>query len=647
MRNSRQLTNSRQLPTAPLPVLTKLPWIGGVNTSQDSSLIGPDELTVGDNFVYGPNLSKLMRDGLNLGWDTFTAVANGTSSIVGSHEFWSGTTSRTQQFLSANAAKQVRKYTTGGVPTLMTDGGKAWSGTVDIVDFITYNNKAIIAPAGSGNLMKLWDGSASSYGDLKNTYGHVPVATGSSSSGTTRTIVLSTGFRGVNSDVIVVSGATGGNSASYNGTWTVTSVATTTITNDTITFTGVGALAEGGTTYTGLTVDGVAPYGSILREHLGRVWTNDKTNPDRIHYCGSFNHLQWLGIGDSAALDIGLGDGDPVGVTAIFPSFKGDLYVAKQTKIYKISGNSPDTFSVELVSDGIGCVSHKSAISIDEFDIQFVSLKGVHSLDTLLNGNYLALYRPGENGSSTAKYLSDKIQRTFNTNFTKSRLKYVSAAYLPNINCSMFSFTDASLLNTSNTASTQNNVIWLYNIDLKAWHRWPDISCETITKANDSDGTRVYFGSYRGKITKGFTGNAYDLSEAAAHVVITLRITTGQIPLSGSIYNQVGVKKLALYYTPYGSNIITYNLTIDNQSLDSINSNAFTATVDGDLLDSTFILDESLLSETTIMKTFICSIEGFGRTVKLDILQTGTANKVEIQGFSIEFEPTGPAMETF
>src|SRR5690606_5211037 len=101
---------------------------------------------------------------------------------------------------------------------------------------------------------------------------------------------------------------------------------------------------------------GSPPEASFLREYLGRVWCNDKNDKDRLHYSTPGNEEEWGGVGDSGAIDIGIGDGDPEGITNAFV-FKGVLFVAKRTKLYKILGDTPETFHVVLVSDGIGCVS--------------------------------------------------------------------------------------------------------------------------------------------------------------------------------------------------------------------------------------------------------------------------------------------------
>ncbi len=60
---------------------------------------------------------------------------------------------------------------------------------------------------------------------------------------------------------------------------------------------------------------------------------NDVVDRDRLHYCTTGEPEEWQGTGDSGALDIGWGDGDPEGIIAVSPSFKGRLFIGKATRL--------------------------------------------------------------------------------------------------------------------------------------------------------------------------------------------------------------------------------------------------------------------------------------------------------------------------
>ena len=83
-----------------------------------------------------------------------------------------------------------------------------------------------------------------------------------------------------------------------------------------------------------------------------------------------------------------MSDGDPDGITAIFPHFFCSLCVAKRYSIYKITtivdslGNT--NYSVAKISDGNGCISHKAAIAVEDVII-FTSDQGWHVLRNMNN----------------------------------------------------------------------------------------------------------------------------------------------------------------------------------------------------------------------------------------------------------------------
>lgn len=381
-------------------------------------------------------------------------------------------------------------------------------------------------------------------------------------------------------------------------------------------WTGSGDLADLG---------GTPPDASICREHLGRLWANDKDNVDRLHYSTTANPEEWNGAGDSAALDIGVGDGDPDGITAIFPTFKGELFVAKRTKLYRVSGDSPENFQVILVSNGIGCVSHNSIATVDQDDIVFASDRGFHSLSaTMAYGDF------------AGAYLSKDIQRTFNENFTKSRRKYIWGAYLSEINSIAFAVTD------NDYSASINKAIWLYNLDLKAWYTWPDIACQSMIVVRDSTQSRFYLGTNVSRVGKAFNGTNYDISTADANTAIQMTVETGIVFPLGDPSATVGFKKFTLIYRPTGTHTITVSLKIDNYEVQSL---AFTDTSGADLLGSTFILGTSILGSSRVLAPYTLPFDGYGRGVKITITQSGTDEQAEIQGFSLEYEPAGLKQE--
>lgn len=515
-------------------VFSMLPWVGGVNTSVDQSLIGKNQLTVAKNIIFDTRGSRRQRPAINYDFDD---ASSSTSSILGISDYWLGSTgTRSQYIVAVNDSFVVYSInpTTGARTTLtLSSTSTQWTSAISSVSFETFNNKLIWAADGTDNKPMVWTGTGS-YSNLAN-----------------------------------------------------------------------------------------APEGSIVRQHIGRLWMNDKNNKDRLHYSETFDETVWNGSGDSGAIDIGVGDGDPDGITAIFPSFKGDLFVAKRTKLYRIRGLTPGFFEVELVSSGIGCVSHNSIALIDQDDMFFVSERGVHSMRATANF-----------GDFEAKYLSADIQKTFNDNFVKTRLDSAQAAYIPTINSYVLAVTD------SDYSSTVNKALWAYNIELGAWYTLaPNIDCQALASVV-SNGRRIfYLGSSTNRVAQGLVDSENDTLESGTESAILFNTATGFIFPSDNPYLICGFKKIGLIFNPTAA----YNLTIRFQ-IDAQEEQVITLTGGfGETLDNNFILGQSILQPTNVMEPAILSIDGYGRSFKLTIEQSTADKNIEIQGFTVEYEPQGPA----
>lgn len=382
---------------------------------------------------------------------------------------------------------------------------------------------------------------------------------------------------------------------------------------------------------TGNVVDlsGTAPAGSIVRAHLGRLWTNDKTNPDRLHYSETFDATVWGGSGDSGALDIGIGDGDPEGITAIFPTFKGELFVAKRTKLYRVSGLTPEDFRISLVSDGIGCVSHNSIAAVDQDDMIFISDRGIHSLVTT-----------EQFGDFKDKFLSAKIQPTFNDDFGKSFIEKTQSAYIPNLNSVAFIFSDESVLELGSVIG--GNAVWLYNFQSSAWYRWPAVDCQSLASVKNSDKRRLYIGSSTTRLQKAQTGTAVDTDTSGTESGIPLKLKTGVIFPENEPYLIKGFKNIIAYYRPTGPSTLTVSAKIDNFSRQSV---AFEENVSGAVLGTGLILGASELGFSRVLAPYSRPIDGYGRGYQLEFSQSGIEETVEIQGFGVEYEISGTSQE--
>lgn len=373
-------------------------------------------------------------------------------------------------------------------------------------------------------------------------------------------------------------------------------------------------------------LQGTPPQMSFMREFQGRLWGNDKLLRDRLNYSPPGDPQTWGGNGDSGAFDVGIGDGDPVGLTAGLPPFQGNFFVAKQTKLYQIYGDSPELYGVRGISDGIGCVSHNAAVAIDQDDVVFLSEKGIHSLVGTIKF-----------GDVQSKYLSKDIQGTINAKWTKSKLNRAWAAYLAQINSVAFAVPDTTYPGTGNTC------IWLYNFDERVWYCWPTTDCQSMVASYDTDKKRLYIGTSTGRLAKTFNSTNYDISVAGKNTDITMVIKTGIIFPEDNPLITNGFKKISLIWGPAGTVHVTASFQIDNYSAQTL---AFSQTSNNNVLGVSFILGSSTLGFHAVVGPYTQSIDGHGRGFQLTLTQSGQQAQVNIQGLAIEYEPLGPAQET-
>lgn len=375
---------------------------------------------------------------------------------------------------------------------------------------------------------------------------------------------------------------------------------------------------DSATTYRAL--GGNAPNFDLVREHQGRLFTNDKVRPDRLHYSSPFNPEEWQGRGDSGARDIARGDGDTEGITAIFPSFKGRLIVGKSTSLYQVIGDTPELYVTDTISKGIGCVGHKAVTTVDESDIYFVSYKGVHSLQATF-----------DKGDYDGTFLSRKIQPTFN-NFQRNRLADIQALYVESLNSVFFTIAD--------DGDSELTDMYGYNVEIGEWYRWPDVNATALASFVKSDKTRkMYFADTSGRISETQNGDYTDYSGESYEY----KIKTGAIYPGDDLISVKGFKKITYLYKPQGDFVFSSKAKVDNGDNQSI---AFSQVTSGDLLGTTFTLGASVLGIETVFAPFTQPVDGYGRGITLEISQNAANEQVEIYGFMIEYELAGDAQES-
>lgn len=361
-----------------------------------------------------------------------------------------------------------------------------------------------------------------------------------------------------------------------------------------------------------------APDASFAFNHLGREWCDEKGDRDRLHFCETFDDSKWLGLGDSGALYVGFGDGDPEGITNAYV-YKGFIVAAKKESRHRILGDSPENFQVEKISSGMGNEGPLS-IPVDESDVVFLSRRGIHSQQA--TDTY---------GDTDAAYLSADIKPTFNS-FEPSMLKFVQGNYIPELN-------SIALAITEDGEQTPMDV-WLYNIENQvpgkerpgSWYRWPNISCSALSRRIDNSKHKLIFGTKAGRVIQAQKENDYaDFGTTG----IPFTVKTGTIYPGGDPQTMKRFLKISAIYRPRGNFSFALQAKIDNHETQAF---AFNEISGLDILGETFILGTSLLGSANTLAPFTRSMDGVGRGVTLTVSQPTADEQVDIWGISIEWE---------
>lgn len=367
-----------------------------------------------------------------------------------------------------------------------------------------------------------------------------------------------------------------------------------------------------------------APDASFAFNHLSREWTNDKNDQDLLHYCETFDDSKWLGIGDSGAIYIGFGDGDPKGLINAYV-YKGFVVAGKGASRSRILGDSPENFTVEKISDGMGNEGPFS-VAVDESDVIFISKRGIHSQQTT-----------DQYGDTDAAYLSADIKPTFND---FDNLDLIQGAYIPELNSVAFS--------TQDRGDNSPNDVWLYNIENQVpgkqkpgcWYRWPNISCTALTRRIDNNKNKLVFGTSNGRVIQAQKFRNYaDFDEDG----ILYQVKTGTIYPGGDPQSMKAFHKITLFYRPIGSFNFSVAAKIDNNETQSF---SFAQASGSDLLGIDFILGASELGASAELAPFTYTMDGHGRGIVLTITQPDRDEQVEVWGMALEWSSLDIQQET-
>lgn len=195
---------------------------------------------------------------------------------------------------------------------------------------------------------------------------------------------------------------------------------------------------------------------NFFRKHDFRIFyggvENDK---DRLFISAVNNIFDYSLIGGGFAMRFDDGDGDPAGITAISPTFRGDLYVYKWAGIYRVY-RSNYGYGIDQITNEAGGVSH-TCVAATQNDLYSVDTAGIRSL--AVTSKY---------GAAEETTLTWPIYDYFQRNVNWSAYKNFNLVYDKSTATLLFFYTAAG--------SSVNNRVLGMKLATKEFFEWQD--CE-------------------------------------------------------------------------------------------------------------------------------------------------------------------------
>jgi len=356
--------------------------------------------------------------------------------------------------------------------------------------------------------------------------------------------------------------------------------------------------------------DGIPKF---LRAHIGRMWAAGVgTFPFRLYYSAPLDAEDWTQGSGGGSLDLSY-DGDPSGITAIFPPFQGRLFVATRRRIYEITGYTVDDFTVQPVTQGIGCISHNSVVATPN-DILFASDRGVHSLAKLITSD-----------QSTVTFLSRDIQSLWVNLTNRSLLERTQAVWEENSNSYIITLTPSG--------STFQTTTLVYNTEFGTWTLWEGIDARSVANVLISGQSYLLCGREDGNIAFVDPSKRYDLSDTNG---FPFQFKSGKVYPSDQIDTQWRIVSVTVLCSATRSSQFSIGWTVDTIDGQQSDSRSIDIGNESDVLGSTFILGQSRLGFGRFIPKRV-SVDKIGYNFQLEIRASGQSD-IEFYGWILEVD---------
>lgn len=231
-----------------------------------------------------------------------------------------------------------------------------------------------------------------------------------------------------------------------------------------------------------------------------RLWCVDDQYPDTLNYStkspDATKYLDFVTNGTSSnpgTIVIRPGSGKEI--TGMI-SFKNQLYIFLRDSIYRIATTTTvNEFTVQLVTNAVGCVSHRSICQVGE-DVFFAADDGIYSLGDVANYTEVRT----TNRSSKIQKLFDALSSTSKSNLVGKYHNFKYHLFYSN-------------------GGTDNDSCVCFDVRYGGWQDWRNMAAGAATLyTNSSYETDLYFGHpTNGKIYKMYSGTTDDGASISSH----------------------------------------------------------------------------------------------------------------------------------
>lgn len=346
------------------------------------------------------------------------------------------------------------------------------------------------------------------------------------------------------------------------------------------------------------------------------VYAGRRNNPHILTLSAINSYIDYTLLGGAMSIRVRDGDGDPIGITGLSSTFRGDMFVFKYRSTYRLY-NAGVTYGIDLVTDQVGCINHNTIVATQN-DVFWVSDRAIHSMK--MTANY---------GAAEEATVTYPIYEFFQDDINWAVSKYMWATY--------DIYSNSYLLCYASGGSPVNNKILGFNTLTKEFFFWEDRDFACVGQyLDENQKTRTLVGLNDGSL--GYFDNAVNTQFS---LPVDMEFTSSLIfPKGPSGY--VNFTKAKLMVKPTTANVYaSFLYRINGTDVETLTVNTY-GSGSGNQIGSGAIGSTSIIGPHEDIKIIDLPLKGSGASFQVKMTQEPDAHDAdepcEIYGLEIEFD---------